>query len=90
MNKYLTAAVLFAAPLAVLAQDVPPDQGSTLEQIIIAVVVGVSAFVAGWIVKGVHAIETLVLNSSNKVDDKVLEVVKKALADALGQQALKK
>lgn len=88
MNKYLIGAAVSLLPVVTFAQDVPAE-GSTLEQIIVAVVVGVSAFVAGWIVKGVSAVEKMVLSSSNKVDDKVLEIVKKALNEALNPQAKK-
>ena len=89
MKKYLTAAVLFAAPLAVMAQDVPAE-GSTVEKLAIAVVVGIAGFLTGWVVKGVHAVEKMVANSQNKIDDKVLEVVTNAIKSALSGEAAKK
>lgn len=79
MKKLIAAVAMFAMPFAVLAQDVP-DTGWDVDQIITAVVVAVLAFVGGWLMKGLQALEKFVASTKTQADDEVLKKVKEVLA----------
>lgn len=84
MNKLYTAIVLYAAPFAVLAQDAPPD-GWDMDKVVTAVVVAVIAFVGGYVLKGLHALEKFVAGTKTQADDAVLKAVKEQVAKWLSE-----
>jgi hypothetical protein len=58
-------------------------EGFDFAEIAVVIIAAVGGVVAVWIGKGFKKIEALVAESSNKIDDKALEVVKNGLREAL-------